>query len=381
MPIQAKLAVSEPGDALEREADRIAERVTESSASGADAGVSIGVARGAQRASRDDGVAAASAGVTDYVAASRGGGSRLPSDARGFFESRLGRNLSNVRVHDDVAAAHAADAVDARAFTAGEDVYFARGEYSPHTSSGRKLIAHELVHALQQAPTATASSSGARSAPPAAIQRDTGHAHAKSPMTAERAWANAHPAGMSGYAEDLVRLWNFGIDSDKLKPEHRSSLLRMAKQWLKLFQHFPGHIKIYGYASPSGSEGGNIDLSHRRISSVMDFLQKNGFPGDLISDTRGRGSHSPLPSTEIAPGDAPERIGWKMAVNRSVDIMVDFGSEETPREVEKVPGTEEETLREVGRLPEETLQEVGKIPGMKSKGGEPSTSPTRPSKR
>jgi hypothetical protein len=68
-----------------------------------------------------------------------------------YFGSRLGADLSDVRIHDDPAAAVLADAADALAFTIGSHVFFNRGEYRPSARAGRALLAHELAHAVDAA--------------------------------------------------------------------------------------------------------------------------------------------------------------------------------------------------------------------------------------
>jgi hypothetical protein len=59
-------------------------------------------------------------------------------------------DVGRVRIHTDARAAEAADALGARAFTIGSDIYFGAGEYAPGTGPGRKLLAHELAHTVQQ---------------------------------------------------------------------------------------------------------------------------------------------------------------------------------------------------------------------------------------
>jgi Domain of unknown function (DUF4157) len=81
------------------------------------------------------------------------GGELLPQDVRGSMEARFGEDFGDVRVHADDAAATAADALDARAYTVGRDVYFARGMYAPRDPEGQRLIAHELTHVVQQEST------------------------------------------------------------------------------------------------------------------------------------------------------------------------------------------------------------------------------------
>src|SRR5262249_19412089 len=79
-----------------------------------------------------------------------GQGAPLPTGARHFFESRFGRDFTDVRVYDDATAHARAGALGAAAFTQGTDIYFAAGRYKPSTASGRWVLAHELAHVAQQ---------------------------------------------------------------------------------------------------------------------------------------------------------------------------------------------------------------------------------------
>jgi hypothetical protein len=80
-----------------------------------------------------------------------GPGRPLPDDLRSRFEQRFDHDFSRIRVHTDAPAADAlARAFDARAFTSGHDIVFSRGAYDPGTTAGRKLLAHELTHVVQQ---------------------------------------------------------------------------------------------------------------------------------------------------------------------------------------------------------------------------------------
>jgi hypothetical protein len=81
-----------------------------------------------------------------------GGGSGWPLDpaAREEMEARFGADFSDVRLHRDETAAKAALAAGARAITTGRDIVFGEGYYAPSTTAGKRLIAHELAHVLQQ---------------------------------------------------------------------------------------------------------------------------------------------------------------------------------------------------------------------------------------
>ena len=93
--------------------------------------------------------------VTAQIAARRGRGTPLEPAVRDQMSAALGDSFADVRVHTDPLATALARSVEARAFTTGADIYFGGGEYSPHSSSGRQLLAHELTHVVQQrgAPT------------------------------------------------------------------------------------------------------------------------------------------------------------------------------------------------------------------------------------
>jgi hypothetical protein len=77
-------------------------------------------------------------------------GKSLPEGVRTDLESKLGTSLGDVRVHDDAAAARRAREHGAIAFTEGQDVYFGEGRFDPASDEGKRLLAHELVHVVQQ---------------------------------------------------------------------------------------------------------------------------------------------------------------------------------------------------------------------------------------
>jgi hypothetical protein len=77
-------------------------------------------------------------------------GRPLDAGTRSIMESRLGHDFSRVRIHADPHAARSAQAVDALAYTVGSNVVFDEGRYAPGSPEGLKLLAHELVHVVQQ---------------------------------------------------------------------------------------------------------------------------------------------------------------------------------------------------------------------------------------
>jgi len=102
------------------------------------------------------------------------GGRELDAATRAFMEPRFGVDFSRVRVHDGPAGTQSAGEVSARAYTVGHHLVFGAGEYAPATHEGRRLIAHELAHVVQQA--------GAGGGP--VLQRDVKKEETKDPKQA-----------------------------------------------------------------------------------------------------------------------------------------------------------------------------------------------------
>ena len=163
---QAKLLVSRPGDPWEQEADSIADRVMRMMTPTVQrtcAGPGLcdcpecrkrQEEQKAYRKASEDSVAedeiAEDAAPLVCEAVGRGGGQPLDGPARAFLEPRFGHDFSRIRIHTDQRAARSAIAVNARAYTVGNDVVFGSGQYAPDSAAGRHLLAHELTHTIQQ---------------------------------------------------------------------------------------------------------------------------------------------------------------------------------------------------------------------------------------
>lgn len=86
--------------------------------------------------------------IVDEVLSSSG--QPLDSETRASMEPRFGHDFSKVQVHTDKRAVESAQAVNALAYTVGQDVVFAERQYAPESSEGQQLLAHELTHVVQQ---------------------------------------------------------------------------------------------------------------------------------------------------------------------------------------------------------------------------------------
>lgn len=150
------LTVGAVDDPAEREADAVADLVvTGQSISAGPFGAPSAVSR-ISRATATIGTAEPAGPDGGPVSADverrihRSSGRPLAPDVRGEMESAFGTDLGTVRVHTGPAADALNRDLSARAFTTGQDVFFAAGEYQPHTSAGRHVLAHELTHTIQQ---------------------------------------------------------------------------------------------------------------------------------------------------------------------------------------------------------------------------------------
>ncbi|MDJ0708550.1 MAG: DUF4157 domain-containing protein [Leptolyngbyaceae cyanobacterium MO_188.B28] len=171
-PVQAKLTVGQPGDKYEQEADAPADRVMAMSAPEVTEVDNPPNPLGIQRFSpvandelqqqpdeeeetvQAKGQMGQAPAVTPSLEArlniNKGGGEPLSEKTRGFMEPRFGQDFSQVQVHADSYADEAAKSINAQAFTVGRNIAFRSGQYSPESQEGRRLLAHELTHVIQQ---------------------------------------------------------------------------------------------------------------------------------------------------------------------------------------------------------------------------------------
>jgi len=152
--LQAKLAIRASNDPLEQEADRVADQVLAAPAHPAVKRASPNIQRSTGPAT---GVASAAPASVEHVLASSG--RPLDSALQQDMGQRFGHDFSRVRVHSGAAAEQSARDVSAHAYTVGHNIVFGAGQFAPMAHAGRRLIAHELMHVVQQG-AATASGSG-----------------------------------------------------------------------------------------------------------------------------------------------------------------------------------------------------------------------------
>lgn len=161
--IQPKLTVNRPGDEYEQEADAKANEIMRISGNTGTSPFFKPAAARVQRKCHDcaeeEKLHRKEMGTEkivpdnefeNYVASLDNKGEPLSEETRGFFEPRFGHDFSNVKVHTDSSAANSAEAINALAYTSGNNIVFNKGRYDPDTYTGKMMLSHELTHVVQQ---------------------------------------------------------------------------------------------------------------------------------------------------------------------------------------------------------------------------------------
>jgi hypothetical protein len=148
-------------------------------------------------------------------------GAPLDAATRAFFEPRFGHDFGNVRVHVDAKAADSARALDALGYTCGQQIVFAREHYAPEAASGKRLLAHELSHVIQQ--------SGAHEQ--TYVQRATGidpsHETEDQPIPLQAGISGTHEIVIDGQAYQILvtsDLESSGAEYQKFRPDVKDYL-------------------------------------------------------------------------------------------------------------------------------------------------------------
>jgi Domain of unknown function (DUF4157)/Regulator of G protein signaling domain len=160
LSIQPKLTIGAVGDKYEQEADTVASQVVNRINSPAALTVQreemlpedeeLMMKPTVQRYSDNQESVAATPDLEASIQQSRGGGEALPDDIRQPMEQEFGADFSGVKVHANSQADKLNSAIQAKAFTTRQDIFFKQGEYNPNTRGGKELLAHELTHVVQQ---------------------------------------------------------------------------------------------------------------------------------------------------------------------------------------------------------------------------------------
>lgn len=265
--------VSRPNDAWELEAERVAASVDRSEPMAVGRGAAVGGVHRCGDVPSESCPCHDSPEVGDVL---RSSGSPLDTQTRLFMEERLGHDFGSVRIHADETAAASAAALEANAYTVGNHVAFARGRYAPGGSEGRRLLAHELTHVVQQDRSGSA-----------------GVGLHRQPVQPAPPPAPPAPAPPAGHIACTIR---FALNSTEAVDRNQlAACVEQARAYLA--GGGDRRIGVHGFASEEGEPGPNTALSLRRAERVRDLLVAEGVPADRI-DVGGHGESTTFPTLE-----------------------------------------------------------------------------------
>lgn len=320
----------------------------------------------------------------------RSPGQPLDATTRAFMEPRLGHSFAQVRVHTDAMAADSASAVHALAFTVGRDIVVGANQYRPASREGRRLLAHELVHVVQQGgPQGRTAAVSAVSEPgePAEQEADAiarslesggeisrptprhgvlqrvsdvapcpGHEPGEDQMSFSA--AGHLPSDVIRLAPDRLLVADFGIGWRHVKPE--VPMDPALRAWLQTFEADASyHLRIIGYSDCVGPDQTNIDLRQGRARNVESLLGPQARSrvafrgmaalGEFVNDNsnitnraRNRGvviefqqdAKPPAPTTTTMTNCGPDSTQWlvdQMNKNKDHPVIRKFRETRWPR--------------------------------------------------
>lgn len=213
-------------------------------------------------------------------------GRPLQPAVRGRMESRLGHDFSSVRIHHSPDEARV---LRARAFTVGEDVTFAPGQYAPQSAQGERLLEHELGHVVDHR----------HGAAPGAYRAPEGEEIPSGPERPLRRPGPQRPTfGVGSLSLGLGTLDGFAFNDSKLTQDHRDRIPDLAGRLVSLMGRMPGgRITVTGHTDLVGGEQVNLDLGHKRAVAVAAALAQAGVPRAMM-DIDSAGESAPAIQTQ-----------------------------------------------------------------------------------
>jgi hypothetical protein len=356
--IQAKLTIGQPGDIYEQEADRVADqvmRMPDPSTAGRKGDSKYSEVPSIQRMCTDceeelhrqpmeeeeeeilqtKEVGGETPGISQDVESQinsvRGGGQPLPESVRAFFEPRFGQDFGEVRVHTDNKADMLSRSVNALAFTVGKDVVFGAGQYSMGSIEGKRLLAHELTHVIQQRPKSHSFNANTlqkqpETCPPDRVEEP--EHPGKCPNINRESGERERFTALGLFVDTIVpfkcyMLTNFRIgDTDLGVLAELNDIADLLMADLNIAVH------ITGYTDCLGRSERNANLRMNRAAVVEDYFI------NVLGIDRARIFIQPTEMTKYV--DTNETVEGR-ARNRSVVIYLEHGPTITPTLVPEPP--------------------------------------------
>ena len=319
--IQAKLNVSSPNDKYEQEADRVAATVMgmrdvprEGVSTAASPPVLQRKCTECEEEEELQRKPIPGSGPVGSDFSHPAGGQPLPASEREFFQSRFGRDFSEVRVHADAQANKAARSISALAYTMGHDVVFGEGQYQPGTERGRTLMAHELAHVVQQGAAET--SSAPHTSADAALPEISRSTSTDLPSVQRLGDISQRPGGLLCDLPNSTALPDtsvlFTVAASTLSPTAIADIAAFIARWNAAGAD--DAVRVDGFASTDGPEPLNWTLSCDRAQAVEAELTapSSGAPG------------IPAAFIEIFAHGETSEFGTALPPNRRATISADL---------------------------------------------------------
>ena len=332
--IQPKLTINTPNDIYEQEADSMAERVMNLPEKSPLPNPTISqlnnvIQRKCAKCGEEDdekegtlmrkaeygGSFQTPPTLSTQLNASKGIGSPLPEKTRGLMQNAFNADFSGVRIHTGNSANDMSRGIQARAFTHGQDIYFNRGEYSPESGEGKRLLAHELTHTLQQSGSniqrkeATEQQEESPSSQPSTFIVEDNSAPAAGQMTKSEFLATLNAAVCATVDQEL-RGTPYSSDNcpyiSAAFSRHQNSSATQIEQLLARYEP--------NTTSAQTAEG-LIGLVLRRVSVAVNRWKQRGNLADVPEDITGLlaegGSDAPPKSTGEAGQSVAPSLQFK----------------------------------------------------------------------
>jgi outer membrane protein OmpA-like peptidoglycan-associated protein len=300
--LQARLRIGQPGDIYEQEADRVAEQVMRMPDVAEAKDIKIqrkcpkcqNGLRGLPGKDKEDEKLQAkenrgetpevTSQIESNINALKGSGQPLPESTRAFFEPRFGQDFSQVRVHTDEKAAQSSRAVNAQAYTVGKNIVFGTGQYESQTTPGKRLLAHELTHTIQQSKNrvsdiqTTDLEINDQSKTPEGLQRKADESFVPAGLPCV---TDAVPGNKEG-----INLTRIDVNTSNLTGQHKKQIADFYKQWVaggsKDFVAIEGYASVDGPKDFKQRQNLNWKLSCDRAEATQAELLKLGLPRTLL---------------------------------------------------------------------------------------------------
>jgi len=316
--IQPKLSVNEPNDVYEQEADAMAGKIMRMPDHiGNDHSFFRPAVSSIQRKcatceeedkqlyrkENNSAQTSASSQTEDYIN-TLSGGKPLPEKERFFFESRMGYDFSDVRLHTDSVAATSARSINALAYTSGHNIVFNEGQYNTESDNGKRLLGHELAHVVQQSYAQGLYFDAGNN------KTNTGQNMHKSNIVQRKCGASSlgTPVPDCTPSQEGSVGWQFlfKANCDELLPGEESNVAKIKAG---------SRLRIHGFASQEGSAIFNDNLSCHRANRIAELVRIKRTDCS-VTETLKHGA-SPVTAPGLAPDPNPPEF-WRSVIVQEV---------------------------------------------------------------